>query len=75
MPTVESVRRRMRDAWLESGLTQRELGERMGLSPSSASTVVARLFSDTADRIPRLDSILAIAQALRISPSEFFSDS
>ena len=61
--TVESVRSRMRAAADASGLTQEEIGVKMGFSQESARKAVSRLLNaDSYD--PRLSTLAAFADAV-----------
>jgi transcriptional regulator with XRE-family HTH domain len=60
---VESVRSRMRSAAEESGLTQEEIGVKMGFERESARKAISRLLNaDTYD--PRLSTLVAFANAV-----------
>jgi transcriptional regulator with XRE-family HTH domain len=60
---VESMRVRMRAAAEESGLTQEEIGVKMGFSQESARKAISRLLNaDTYD--PRLSTLVAFANAV-----------
>jgi transcriptional regulator with XRE-family HTH domain len=60
---VESVRSRMRAAADESGLTQEEIGVKMGLERESARKAISRLLNaETYD--PRLSTLVAFANAV-----------
>jgi transcriptional regulator with XRE-family HTH domain len=61
--TAESVRSKMRAAAEESGLTQEEIGVRMGFAQESARKAVSRLLNaDGYD--PRLSTLVAFADAV-----------
>jgi transcriptional regulator with XRE-family HTH domain len=61
--TVDSVRSRMRSVAEASGLTQEEIGVRMGFSQQSARKAVSRLLNaETYD--PRLSTLVAFADAV-----------
>jgi transcriptional regulator with XRE-family HTH domain len=62
--SVASVREKMRRAAERSGLTQEEIGMRMGYSKDSARKAVSRLLNPAAEYDPRLSTLLAFAQAL-----------
>jgi transcriptional regulator with XRE-family HTH domain len=64
--TVVAVRKKLRDAAEESGLTQEEIGLRMGFSKDSARQAVSRLLNVEADYDPRLSTLLAFANALNL---------
>lgn len=62
---VESVRSRMRAAFEASGLTQEEIGVKMGFSQESARKAISRLLNaDTYD--PRLSTLMAFADAVGV---------
>jgi transcriptional regulator with XRE-family HTH domain len=61
--TVESVRSRMRVAAEASGLTQEEIGVRMGFGQESARKAVSRLLNAEAYD-PRLSTLVAFANAV-----------
>jgi transcriptional regulator with XRE-family HTH domain len=58
------VRESLRRAATESGLSQEEIGRRMGFAPDSARKAVSRLLNLGADYDPRLSTLLAFASAL-----------
>jgi transcriptional regulator with XRE-family HTH domain len=61
--TVDSVRSQMRAAFEASGLTQEEIGVRMGFAPGGARQAVSRLLNaETYD--PRLSTLVAFADAV-----------
>jgi transcriptional regulator with XRE-family HTH domain len=60
---VEAVRKRMRLALEESGLSQEEIGVKMGLARKSARKAVSRLLNaESYD--PRLSTLKAFADAI-----------
>lgn len=61
---VTAVREKMRRAARKSGMTQEEIGLRMGFSKASARQAVSRLLNAEADYDPRLSTLLAFAGAL-----------
>jgi len=62
---VESARSRMRAAAEASGLTQEEIGVKMGFSQESARKAISRLLNaDTYD--PRLSTLMAFADAIGV---------
>lgn len=69
-PTVASVREKMRQAAKESGMTQEEIGLRMGFAKPSARKAVSRLLNLEADYDPRLSTLLAFAKAVGREPKE-----
>ena len=62
--TVVQVRAKLRSAAKESGMTQEEIGLRMGFSRDSARKAVSRLLNVEADYDPRLSTLLAFAKAV-----------
>ena len=60
---VESVRSKMRKAVEASGLTQEEIGVRMGFARESARKAVSRLLN-AAEYDPRLSTLVAFAKAV-----------
>jgi transcriptional regulator with XRE-family HTH domain len=64
--SVASVREKMRRAAERSGLTQEEIGIRMGYAKDSARKAVSRLLNPTAEYDPRLSTLLAFAHAIQI---------
>lgn len=62
--SVASVREKLRQAAKGSGMTQEEIGLRMGFSKDSARKAVSRLLNVEADYDPRLSTLLAFANAI-----------
>ncbi len=62
--TAATVRDKMRQAAKESGMTQEEIGLRMGFAKDSARKAVSRLLNVEADYDPRLSTLLAFASAI-----------
>jgi len=62
--TTESVRRKLKVASDASDLTYQEIGDRMGFSPSSSRQAVSRLLDTKHDYNPRLETLLAFAEAI-----------
>jgi transcriptional regulator with XRE-family HTH domain len=62
--TTLSVREKLRRAAQESGMTQEEIGVRMGFTKESARKAVSRLLNTEADYDPRLSTLLTFARAL-----------
>jgi transcriptional regulator with XRE-family HTH domain len=58
------VRERLRRAAARSGMTQEEIGLRMGFSKDSARKAVSRLLNTEAKYDPRLSTLLAFASAI-----------
>jgi DNA-binding XRE family transcriptional regulator len=59
-----AVRDKMRRAVEESGMTQEEIGLRMGFSKDSARKAVSRLLNANIDYDPRLSTLVAFAEAV-----------
>lgn len=57
----------MRHAAERSGMTQEEIGVRMGYSKNSARKAVSRLLNAETEYDPRLSTLLSFAQALGVS--------
>jgi transcriptional regulator with XRE-family HTH domain len=57
------VRENLRSAAADSGLSQQEIGVRMGYSAASARQAVSRMLNDDYD--PRLSTLLAFARAIQ----------
>jgi transcriptional regulator with XRE-family HTH domain len=70
--SVATVRERMRRAAERSGMTQEEIGVRMGYAKRGARQAVSRLLNIEAEYDPRLSTLLAFAQALDISLKDIF---
>ena len=62
--SVTTVREKLRSAAKESGMTQEEIGLRMGFSKDSARKAVSRILNIEADYDPRLSTLLAFANAI-----------
>lgn len=60
----------MRRAAERSGLTQEEIGIRMGFAKSSARKAVSRLLNPLVEYDPRLSTLIAFANALNIPLKE-----
>ena len=65
LDSIESARTKLRNAAKESGMTQREIGERMGFSSSGARQAVSRILKADSNYDPRLSTLLAFAQAVK----------
>ena len=63
--TVASVRDKMRLAAERSGLTQEEIGMRMGYAKDSARKAVSRLLNPEIDYDPRLSTLISFAEAIK----------
>lgn len=68
--SIGTVRDKMRLAMKKSGMTQEEVGLRMGFSKDSARKAVSRLLNVETDHDPRLSTLLAFASALNCSLKE-----
>ena len=68
--TVAAVREKLRQAAKDSGMTQEEIGLRMGYSRDSARKAVSRLLNLEAEYDPRLSTLLAFAKAVDRSHKE-----
>jgi transcriptional regulator with XRE-family HTH domain len=68
--TVAAIRDKLRIAVEESGMTQEEVGLRMGFSKESARKSVSRLLNADADLDPRLSTLLSFSEALGKSLKE-----
>jgi transcriptional regulator with XRE-family HTH domain len=62
--TVTTVREKLRRAAAESGMTQEEIGLRMGFAKDSARKAVSRLLNTEAEYDPRLSTLLVFAKAV-----------
>jgi transcriptional regulator with XRE-family HTH domain len=62
--TVTAAREKLRRAAAESGMTQEEIGLRMGFAKDSARKAVSRLLNIEAEYDPRLSTLLAFAKAV-----------
>jgi len=62
--TVAMVRDNMRLAVQKSGMTQEEIGLRMGFAKDSARKAVSRLLNPEIDYDPRLSTLIAFAEAI-----------
>lgn len=67
---VTAVRKKLRLAAEKSGMTQEEIGLRMGFAKDSARKAVSRLLNLEAEYDPRLSTLLALADALGRSLKE-----
>ena len=65
--SLPSVREKMRRAAEQSGMTQEEIGIRMGYAKDSARKAVSPLLNAETEYDPRLSTLLSFAQALGIS--------
>ena len=62
--SVATLRATLRQAAKESGMTQEEIGLRMGFAKDSARKAVSRLLNVEADYDPRISTLLAFAEAI-----------
>jgi transcriptional regulator with XRE-family HTH domain len=62
--SVASLREKLRQAAKESGMTQEEIGLRMGFGKDSARKAVSRLLNVEVEYDPRLSTLLTFANAL-----------
>ena len=67
---VASVRSRLRIAAEASGMTQEEIGLKMGFTKGGARQAVSRLLNPEVEYDPRLSTLLAFAKAINISLKE-----
>ncbi|MBI3822004.1 MAG: helix-turn-helix transcriptional regulator [Planctomycetes bacterium] len=61
---VQSIRERLRQAAGASGLTQEEIGVKMGLTEKDARKAVSRLLNPGITYDPRLSTLLKFADAI-----------
>jgi transcriptional regulator with XRE-family HTH domain len=64
--TVTTVREKLRRAAKDSGMTQEEIGLRMGYTKGGARQAVSRLLNSDTDYDPRLSTLLAFAEAVEV---------
>ncbi len=62
---IESIRNKLREAAVASGMTQEEIGLAMGVKASGARQTVSRLLLPDSDYDPRLSTLLAFAKAIK----------
>jgi len=62
--SVTPLRDKLRQAAKDSGMTQEEIGLRMGFGKGSARKAVSRLLNAGNDYDPRLSTLLSFARAL-----------
>jgi transcriptional regulator with XRE-family HTH domain len=67
---VATIRTKLRQAAQKSGMTQEEIGLRMGFAKDSARKAVSRLLNPKVDYDPRLSTLLAFANAIGRSMKE-----
>jgi transcriptional regulator with XRE-family HTH domain len=68
--SVATVRDKLRQAAKDSGMTQEEIGLRMGFPKNSARQAVSRLLNAEIDYDPRLSTLILFSQAVGKSLSE-----
>jgi transcriptional regulator with XRE-family HTH domain len=68
--TVPSVRDRMRQMAEKSGMTQEEIGLRMGFTKGGARQAVSRLLNPDAEYDPRLSTLISFAKAVNTTLKE-----
>lgn len=69
-PSAASVREKLRRAAEQSGMTQEEIGLRMGFSKSGARQAISRLLNPDSEYDPRLSTLLLFAKAINRSLKE-----
>lgn len=62
--SVSTIREKMRRAAAQSGMTQEEIGLRMGFAKDSARKAVSRLLNLESEYDPRLSTLIAFAKAV-----------
>jgi transcriptional regulator with XRE-family HTH domain len=62
--SVGGIREKMRRAVEQSGMTQEEIGLRMGLAKDAARKAVSRLLNLESEYDPRLSTLIAFADAI-----------
>jgi transcriptional regulator with XRE-family HTH domain len=62
--TVASIREAMRQAASKSGMTQEEIGVRMGFAKASARKAISRLLNPDVEYDPRISTLLSFASAI-----------
>jgi transcriptional regulator with XRE-family HTH domain len=67
---VAVVRSKLRHAAEGSGMTQEEIGLKMGFTKGGARQAVSRLLNPDAEYDPRLSTLLAFAKAINKSLKE-----
>jgi transcriptional regulator with XRE-family HTH domain len=70
--TVATMRDKLRQAAKDSGMTQEEIGLRMGFPKSSARQAVSRLLNAEIEYDPRLSTLLLFTKAIGKSVKELF---
>lgn len=62
--SVTGIRAQLRRAAEQSGMTQEEIGLRMGFAKDSARKAVSRLLNLESEYDPRLSTLIAFAKAI-----------
>jgi transcriptional regulator with XRE-family HTH domain len=62
--TVDSIRQRLKEAAVDSDMSQQEIGEKMGMKDKDARKAVSRLLNAKVKYDPRLSSLLRFAEAI-----------
>jgi transcriptional regulator with XRE-family HTH domain len=68
---VQSIREKLRQAAEASGLTQEQIGVKMGLAEKDARKAVSRLLNPGISYDPRLSTLLKFAEAIDKSLKDF----
>jgi transcriptional regulator with XRE-family HTH domain len=63
--SVPTVREKMRQAAEASGMTQEEIGLKMGFAKGGARQAVSRLLNQETDYDPRLSTLFAFCKAIK----------
>jgi transcriptional regulator with XRE-family HTH domain len=66
METATKIRIRLREVARLSGLTQQEIGEKMGMTPKDARKAVSRLLNPGIKYDPRISTLIAFAEAVGV---------
>jgi len=69
-PLADHVRRKALELFERSGMTQEELGLKMGYEAGTARRAVWQLFNKVSD--PRLSTVEKLAAALGVRPKDLF---
>jgi len=65
-----TIREKWRRAAEDSGMSQEEIGLRMGFAKGGARQAVSRLLNPDSDHDPRLSTFLLFAKAVNKSPKD-----
>lgn len=68
---MSTLSKRLKEARLQAGLSQEELGLRIGLEPASASTRMNR--NELAKRVPDIELVERIAETLGLPAAYFYA--